>query len=469
MSIRKGKNMRIKSICVKLIAICVAILMLNTPLLHTFASEYAQTNTIGVSQWAIDEVNMASLYELAQESIYSNLKSNITNNELVSLAVSLYIKLNDNMDSEELVLKYKNKVITDIWGEEYDSEGLSTRKEVIEVLYNIIKETVPDVNGKVSINYLVEAKILRGRGNKDLDLHSHCNREELLVMAKRTYEFVLRKTNRASKGYFYKIHGGKSEVYLLGSIHMADISIYPLEEKIEDAFNKADYIAVEADVSNLEDTTKYIQQKALFYDGTTIDKVLTPETFELYKEQVEQYGFEPEVYNVLKPWYAAMLLQNLSLQQHAYEAGLGIDLYFLLKSKNKKVIEIEGVKFQIDLLDNFSPEIQEMFLLDILLSIQNNDEGQSQSTEVMQYMLEVWRQGSEEELEKLVAVEGSEHYSEFSQLFWIQRNKNMTKRIVEYLNDNNEKTYFVIVGAGHIVGNSGVVKELLDQGYTVSQ
>jgi len=316
---------------------------------------------------------------------------------------------------------------------------------------------------------LVKANILKGRDNNEIDLESHCSRQELLALVKRTYEYVIRETGKASKGYFYILSGGKSEVYILGSIHMADISIYPLDWRIEDAFNRADYIVVEADVTNMSDSAEYIQRKALFAGGKTIKEMLSPETYEIYKKQMEFYGFESEAYNTLKPWYAAMLIQNLSLQESSYEADLGLDMYFLARTIDKEILEIEGVKFQIDLFDNFSNDIQEMFLLDSLLSTGSNIEEDSLSSETLRYMLKVWREGDEVELVNLISIDNEVEVTEFDQLFWVERNKNMTQKIINYSEDDRGKVYFVIVGAGHLVGDSGVVKELLDLEYILEK
>jgi uncharacterized protein YbaP (TraB family) len=47
------------------------------------------------------------------------------------------------------------------------------------------------------------------------------------------------------------------------------------------------------------------------------------------------------------------------------------------------------------------------------------------------------------------------------------RNKNMVSKITEYL--QTHETYFVIVGAGHLVGERGIVELLRKRGYLVEQ
>ena len=59
------------------------------------------------------------------------------------------------------------------------------------------------------------------------------------------------------KAFFWQVTSGQPEsgqttVYLMGSIHFADQSFYPLRSEIEQAFDRSDYLAVELDVNALD-------------------------------------------------------------------------------------------------------------------------------------------------------------------------------------------------------------------------
>ena len=47
------------------------------------------------------------------------------------------------------------------------------------------------------------------------------------------------------------------------------------------------------------------------------------------------------------------------------------------------------------------------------------------------------------------------------------RNKNMVSKIEDFL--KAKETYFVIVGAGHLIGEKGIVESLRKKGYFVEQ
>ena len=53
------------------------------------------------------------------------------------------------------------------------------------------------------------------------------------------------------KAFIWQISSDTSTIYLMGSIHVASSAIYPLDEVIENAFQIADSLVVEIDISNI--------------------------------------------------------------------------------------------------------------------------------------------------------------------------------------------------------------------------
>jgi len=168
-------------------------------------------------------------------------------------------------------------------------------------------------------------------------------------------------------------------------------------------------------------------------------------------------------------------------------------MFFLSKAMGKKdILEIEGIKFQVDLFDSFSKELQCQFLASALASGEANEEAATDSEEAATdseeaatdseeaaadseeaaadmelfiYMLKCWKEGNAEELAKMVKTDdaGSEELKEFNEKLWISRDNNMAEKVRGYLADPEKRTYFVVVGAGHMVGESGIVAQLEDE------
>gem|GEM_PF-4919235 len=64
--------------------------------------------------------------------------------------------------------------------------------------------------------------------------------------------------------------------------------------------------------------------------------------------------------------------------------------------------------------------------------------------------------------------ESSKEVKEFNDKMWLERNNNMSQQVKNYLADTDKKTYFVVVGAGHVNGTTGILNQLKDN-YKIEQ
>jgi len=63
-------------------------------------------------------------------------------------------------------------------------------------------------------------------------------------------------------------------------------------------------------------------QRAMYADENTLEKNVPEELYKKFVEFVTPYGIQEEVYSKLKPWYAALLVQNLQLMDNSYSGSL---------------------------------------------------------------------------------------------------------------------------------------------------
>jgi uncharacterized protein YbaP (TraB family) len=84
-------------------------------------------------------------------------------------------------------------------------------------------------------------------------------------------------------------------------------------------------------------------------------------------------------------------------------------------------------------------------------------------------MVRAWTSGDAQALESIIAdaVQPDTSLAPVLEKLLDKRNVKMTSKIEGYLNSNG--TYFVIVGAGHLVDKSGIVELLRGKGYVVEQ
>ncbi len=257
--------------------------------------------------------------------------------------------------------------------------------------------------------------------------------------------------------FLWEVKSDDATVYLLGSVHVAKESLYPLDSAIENAFDASDYVVVEADISKADPAS--LAGMLMYHDDRTLESEAGSELFAEFKDRFDKMGVPAVVYNKLKPWAATIMLQFDDLSGEGYSQENGIDLYFMEKRGNKKLLELESVKEQIkflEILDEF-PDV----FLDYTL------EEQDISVDELDELFAAWKAGDARRMEEIIK-ESFKGYEKIKRVLLDDRNVNMVKKIEGYL--EGKSTYFVIVGAGHLVGQNGILSLLAKTGkYSIVQ
>ncbi|HOV92020.1 MAG TPA: TraB/GumN family protein [Candidatus Kapabacteria bacterium] len=257
-----------------------------------------------------------------------------------------------------------------------------------------------------------------------------------------------------SPKFFWEIRSNTATVYLLGSIHVGKESYYPMADVIEDAYKKSDYLVGEIDMENasIED----LMSKALFTGSATLKSTLKQENYLFLKHFFDSVGIMPMMYDRFRPWYAIVMYQGLNISsQNDISNEYGVDVYFQNKARADSIpiLEIESVGEQIDYLikmGDYADEIIEM-------ERQNTDKDMSIETH---NLMEAWERGDENALMKYF-LDVDENFPKLQDLMLQlidERNIKMAEKIEEYL--ASDKTYFVVVGAGHTIGENSIINLL---------
>jgi uncharacterized protein len=276
----------------------------------------------------------------------------------------------------------------------------------------------------------------------------------------------------ADKGNFlWKVTGGKggSSAYLLGSIHIVPDDIYPLSPKIEKAFESSDYLAVEADMKNIDQNkiTALTMSKGLYLDGNNLEKVLKPELYEKLKAALDSIGIiSIGQVKMMRPWLAAMTVPQLMMMKTGFKMDNGIDMHFLkaATAEKKPILELESAEFQIELISGFSDELQMKFMESALEETGN-------FMDKFTLMVQAWK---DDDIKKMADIINKELKDKpelkpvYDRLIY-DRNITMTEKIDIWLKQDKKKTYFIVVGAGHIIDKDGIAKMLEKKGYKVEK
>jgi uncharacterized protein YbaP (TraB family) len=253
-------------------------------------------------------------------------------------------------------------------------------------------------------------------------------------------------------------------VYLLGSVHFMKREAYPLSPVIENAFVRSDTIAVEANINDIGQSTLAKLRAEGFYAGQdSIANHVSRDTYAYITGEAARLGFPVASLNRQRPWFLAMTLTSIELMKAGYNPHYGIDKYFLTKAAGrKKVVELESIDYQIDLLAGLPDGEQESFLLYALKDL-------GSLVQQVDTLMAAWRTGDSARIAEILerSVGDDETLKVIHRKILTERNRNMAKKVSGHLRSSG--TVFVVVGAGHLVGDQGIVELLRKEGFTVEQ
>lgn len=266
------------------------------------------------------------------------------------------------------------------------------------------------------------------------------------------------------KSFLWKVESGASTVYILGSIHFLKKESYPLSQKIESAFEKSDILVVEANVQDQgKMNTQAFMEKALYPPNESIADHLSRESYEFLKGEASKLGLPLEVIDKQRPWFLSIVLDAMELMKLGYDPSYGVDNYFLSKATGRKrILELESLDEQLHLLSNLSEKDQELLLTLSLKDLQNADQEANK-------LVQAWKTGDTSGMEAVITKslrEDPKLVPIYGKLIY-ERNRRMVSKIEGYLKGNG--TYFVVVGAGHLIGEKGIVETLGKKGFRVEQ
>jgi uncharacterized protein YbaP (TraB family) len=234
---------------------------------------------------------------------------------------------------------------------------------------------------------------------------------------------------------------------------------------IDEAYARSDELVLEVSLEELESagTARAAGRYGLIDPPETLRDRVSAETLNAFARYLDQRGDSLSPYLQFEPW--ALSLQIVA--REAARAGLdprhGVDRHFAHRAEGRKpIVGLETAVSQLEILSRLPRETQESLLLDTLLHTRDVRHG----TEAL---IDAWARGDDAALEGIFyrpMHETPELSVYFEQLIF-GRNENMTQRLASLARDGRLR--FVVVGAGHMVGERGIPSLLRDYGFRVER
>jgi len=283
------------------------------------------------------------------------------------------------------------------------------------------------------------------------------------------------KSEGVQKHLLWKVSDSNSSIYILGSVHLADSSIYPLDTVIEEAFNRSAELAVEIDMSDpsiLQEIAVQTAGLGMLPDSMSLEKMLPDSLNNAIDSLCLLWGLPLNTFSRYKPWAATMTLLSLAIMRMGYDSDLGVDYHFLRRAHHtgKKIVSLETVEEQVWALtgEGVSDSLGIFYLK---TSIQE----MAELEEYVEKLMDAWKSGDDSLLAVAMEMESKEGNAADSSLqkqitdnIYTERNHRMAERLTAFLAE--DRKIFVVVGAAHLAGKDDNVLDLLRRrGFTVEQ
>jgi len=264
--------------------------------------------------------------------------------------------------------------------------------------------------------------------------------------------------------------GSQNKLYLFGSIHVGDDSMYPLPNYVMDAYHESEKVAAEFDLVEYENNINISEQlillsKFMLKDGLKIKDVIGEELYNQGVDILKNIDLYSPLYDSYNPmmWYT--LLENAGTLESGLDSELGIDKHILnlAKEDNKDILELESAEFQLEMLLGFDLDIQTYMLKSSIVEYQ-------ESIDNIKELYELYKEGDYGKLIEFLTETDSEpnqYDIEFNNKLITERNIKMFEKLEEsFVNGDN---VFCTVGLAHIIADGGIASLFGKNGYNVRE
>jgi uncharacterized protein YbaP (TraB family) len=259
--------------------------------------------------------------------------------------------------------------------------------------------------------------------------------------------------DNSHRAILYEISGKglQTSSYLFGTVHLIPKDQFEFPQILPDRMDRVDALVLEVDINIPIKEQISMVQRMMLPNNSTLKEYMDDEmyntTVNYFIDSMQVSEKKVQRYMHFKPVH---LLGFILIEYYGNTESYEQNLYKAAIKHDKEILALETLDFQLDLLDSISIEEQ---LKDF-----------SVSELIYEYeaLLDVYLKYDIEELEKY--MEEDEDFEDYEEMLMIKRNYNWLPKLVEFMTD---KSVFVAVGAGHLMGEEGIIRLLENEGYIV--
>ena len=259
----------------------------------------------------------------------------------------------------------------------------------------------------------------------------------------------------------WKVSRGEDYIYIGGTIHLLAATDYPLPNAFAVAYADADKLLFETDLQKLQAPSfgQSLLAAMAYGDGKTLKTELSKSTFKSLEDYLNERDLSISSFLAFKPPMVLMTITLLELSRLGL-GGVGVDAFYHAKAmqSGKRVGYLETVAQQLDFISNMGRgrdnELVQYSLQDIkVLPI------------IMRQLKDAWRLGDISQLETIAIKDLQHNFPQIYKNILVDRNLAWMPKLESMF--STKEIAFIMVGALHLAGEDGLLKQFKNKGYSV--
>lgn len=255
--------------------------------------------------------------------------------------------------------------------------------------------------------------------------------------------------------------GGR--LYLCGAIHVLRSEDYPLAPAYEAAYMNSTRLVFELPPGSNSAgiPRKRMQDVGILPGDQSLQDMIGRTSWEGVEKWADIRKTSLGALARYRPWFAALTVAAIEYGSLGATPDKGVDSYFEARAAkdNKPGEGLETVDFQLGLFTSLTAAQQEALLKQTLAEARNLPDRFTK-------MLNAWKAGDLEALHSALYDE-ADQYPDLTDLFLHKRNKAWLAKLEEIMSKRDR--VMVLVGAGHLAGEKGLIELLKGRGYKVER
>lgn len=259
----------------------------------------------------------------------------------------------------------------------------------------------------------------------------------------------------------WHVQGGHGELYLFGSLHLLPPDFAWRDEAVDRAIKRSTVFVFE--VPNDEETQArlrhLIADEGTLPKGESLSHLIGPKARVDFDTEIASLHIAPSAIDDRRPWLAGLILAVTQMSQEGASLQSGVDMALMHEARERglEMRYLETLDDQIRLIvpNDSSLELQEF---EAGLADLKNEKNEFQS------YLDAWSKGDVGKIDALMNA-GFANEPAARKAMLDNRNEAWLRKLEAMLDE--DKVFFVTVGAGHLTGRKGVPNLLRHAGYRV--